>query len=92
MDSIAEILFERPIGESAVLQILTPSRRDPYQLFQVRQVRIDDGQVTMRIGIEQEVMDDIMDRAGLSEEDLIQQKPELFESMAEYIIYNVMRK
>lgn len=91
MDSVAELLYEKQASDTMVLQILNASPRDPYSLFQVRQVRIEDGQITMRAGIDHELVEDIMVNAELPESALEQQMPVLFDAIAEYVINKIIR-
>jgi hypothetical protein len=46
----------------------------------------------MKAGIEQELVEEIMESAGLPESALEQQMPALFEAIAEYVIYKIIRK
>ena len=91
VESISELLYERQINETMLLQILSPSQRDPYSIFQVRQIRLEDGLITMRAGIEQELIEDILVSAELPESALDQQAPALFDAIAEYVINKIIR-
>lgn len=88
MQSEGPLLYERQLSEKFVLQIMRA--KDPYSVFEVRQLNLSTGQTMMHSWLDQETVDNIMDACQMPRQ--AAEEPEALDAIADYIVTKIIRQ
>lgn len=84
------LVYERQLSETFVLQILRA--KDPYSIFEVRQLNLSTGQTMMHTWLDQETVETVIDACQMPRQAAEEALPEALDAIADYIVTKIIRQ